>query len=189
MAVLIEGISVVVRRDSISQTYVGGWGAFIHAAPNVTLCYDEEVARIGLMVPADVERFVRGLERRGLTFLDNGTAQDFVVVDQQRGPTTPCDWLEFALVPFHEAGASGTVAMCWFFDGPRVAHGLHSRSNHFALSTPAGWKFEGSLSHRYTFVPAGEEGDRVALLRVDDSVEVYLDRATGKELYVARMRK
>jgi hypothetical protein len=57
MAVLIEAISVFVRVDAIRERYSGGWEAFREAVPNQTLCCDDELARIGFMNPADVERY------------------------------------------------------------------------------------------------------------------------------------
>ena len=57
MAVLVEGISVIVRRDAIESKYDGGWDTFVDNVPNATLCADDEIARVGFMGPADVEAF------------------------------------------------------------------------------------------------------------------------------------
>jgi hypothetical protein len=40
MAVLVEAISVIVRRDTIARRYDGGWPGFVAAAVNSTLCAD-----------------------------------------------------------------------------------------------------------------------------------------------------
>lgn len=45
MAVLVEAISVIVRRDAIRGKYPGGWQGFVAAVPNGTLCYDDDLAR------------------------------------------------------------------------------------------------------------------------------------------------
>ncbi len=152
MAVLVEAISVIVRRDSLEQRTTGGWNAFLSIIPNNTLCADDEIARIGFLTPADVEAFTNMLKDMGLTFTDDRGAVDFAVVDQQRGPTTTCDWLEFGHLPFGESG--GKVAACWLFTAPRIAHGLHMKSTSMQLATPAGWQFEGSLSQKFRFVPS-----------------------------------
>jgi hypothetical protein len=34
MAVLVEGISVIVRRDAIERKLKGGWATFVGAVPN-----------------------------------------------------------------------------------------------------------------------------------------------------------
>ncbi|MEW6077428.1 MAG: hypothetical protein AB1724_06440 [Thermodesulfobacteriota bacterium] len=153
MAVLVEAISVIVRRDAIDAKYPGGWKAYVDAAPSETLCYDGKLARVGFMAPHAVEAFITRLTANGLTYLVGDEAQDIAVVDQQRGPMTKCEWLEFAKLPFGEAG--GKVSACWFFDSPKVAAGVHLPGKSLDLSTPSGWKFEGSLSHRCTFVPMG----------------------------------
>lgn len=89
MAVLVEAISVIVRRDAITARFSGGWHQFLAIVPNSTMCSDEDLARVGFMSPPDIEAFVRRLEKGGLTFVRDGQAVDIVVVDQMRGPTMP----------------------------------------------------------------------------------------------------
>ena len=101
MAVLIEGISVVIRKETVTQKYPGGLEAFAKACPNNTLCVDEDLIRVGFMAPADTKQFVEELETHGITYRDDGQAKDLVVVDQQRGPAVPCDWTEFGRVRLH----------------------------------------------------------------------------------------
>ncbi len=185
MAVLVEGISVIVRRDAIESRYRGGWDAFVADVPNATLCADDEIARVGFMHPADVEAFIEGLQVEGLHFLEGGKAIDVAVVDQQRGLTTECDWLEFGKLAL---GAEGRVAACWFFEGPRIADGMYLRGTSIPLATPAGWEFEGSLSQKFDFVPTGEQSSRLKFLRNEGDVDVYLDLDTGKEVFLGRTR-
>jgi hypothetical protein len=184
MAVLVEAISVITRRDAINAKYPGGWAAYVGAAPNGTLCYDAELARIGFMTPQDVQAFISHLTENGLTFLVEDKAQDIAVVDQQHGPTTECDWLEFAKLPFGNVG--GKVSACWLFAGPRIAAGVHLPGKSFDLATPPGWKFEESLSHRFCFVPNEQVEGRLVFLRNDSGVDVFLDRDTGKEVFLGR---
>lgn len=158
MAVLVEGISVIVRRDAIESKYRGGWSAFVDDVPNPTLCADDEVVRIGFMAPPDVGAYVQRLERNGLRFLDCGKPVDLAIADQQEGLTTECDWLEFGKLEF---GTSGKVSACWFFDEPRMCAGLHFRAS-MTLATPPGWSFEGSLSQEFGFVPTGAESERLS---------------------------
>jgi len=184
MAVLVEAISVIVRKDAIERKYAGGWNAFVEAVPNATLCADDDIARIGFMSPEDVEAFERRLQRHGFVFLDHGKAIDFAVADQQRGLTTECDWLEFGKLHFDEG--EGKVSACWFFDAPRVAWGTHTRGTSMQLATLKDWEFEGSLSQQFGFVPSGQENNRLKFLRNDDGIEVYLDVDTGKEVCIGR---
>jgi len=186
MAVLVEAISVIVRRDAIEQKYAGGWDAFVDAVPNATLCTDDEIARVGFMAPSGVDTFIDRLERHGLVFLDNGRAIDLTVVDQQRGLTTDCDWLEFAKLPYK---GEERVSTCWFFDDPRTGDGIHMHELSIEMATPAGWKFEGSLSQNFTFVPEEDLADRLVPLREENGVHVCLDLDTGKEVYIGDTKK
>lgn len=151
MAVLVEAISVIVRRDAIRDKYPGGWQRFVAAVPNGTLCYDDDLARVGFMSPSATESYVKRLTRHGLTFMSQGQAVDIAVADQQRGLTTPCDWLEFAHLTM---GTDGQIAACWLFAGPRFGFGTHLPGKSFTLATPPDWDYETSLSKEFTFVPS-----------------------------------
>jgi hypothetical protein len=173
MAVLVEAISVIVRCDAIKARYPGGWEAFRHGVPNVTLASDMEIARVGFMTPTDVEAYVRDLEIIGLVFIRDGGSIDIAVVDQQRGLTKPCAWLDW-----------GHVSI----DGGRVAACRLKGSKMMTLATPEGWKHEGSLSHTYGFVPTGSEAKSLELIETREGTDVYRDRLTGRLVYVGRTR-
>ena len=155
MAVLVEGISVIVKRRDIDTGFEGDWDSFLSVVPNATLCSDGELARVGFMSPGEVENFINELTARGLTLLQGGEAQQIAVVDQQRGPTTPCEWLEFGRLPI--GGSESKVSACWLFEGPRIASGMHIRDTSMQLATPVGWEFDGSLSDKFFFGASTEE--------------------------------
>lgn len=184
MAVLVEAISVIVRRDAINARFSGGWRQFLATVPNSTLCSDEDLARVGFMSPPDIEAFVRRLEKGGLTFVRDGQAVDIAVVDQMRGPTMPAEWLEFARLSL--GGTENKVAACWLFEGPRIAAGIHMPSKGMTLATPDGWTYEESLSANFKFVENEDMQEKLNFLRHEDGTDVYLDRSTGKEVYVGR---
>jgi hypothetical protein len=171
MAVLVEGISVVVLRDAIDRSHPGGWSAFVTSVPNSTLCADDRLARVGFMASSDAERYVETLREAGLVFLAEGKAADIVVIDQQRGPTVLCDWIEFG----HVAVSGQSVAAC---------RCVGSEVN--TLATPPGWAFEGSLSQRFHFVAADELERKMRFLRRENGLEVWLNLETGKEIYIAQ---
>jgi len=138
MAVLIEGLSVVIRRSAIDGRFQGGWEAFLAQLPRATLCDDGEIARVGFTDSEDCEAFVRALTEAGLDYADevNGMARDLAVVDQLAGITLPCEWLEVGSVDLAEGG-------------PRVAACRLVGSAGRELVTPRDWAYEGSLSERY----------------------------------------
>jgi len=176
MSVLVEAISVIVRKSSIEARFPGGWVAFEHAVPNGTLCADDDLARVGFMSPPDAKAFIVELETQGLRFLVDGIAGDVAVVDQQQGLMNPCTWLEFGRVPLD---GDNTAAACW---SPGSAGPTGP------LVTPEGWEFEGSLTQHFQFVPTEQVDERLQLLHRDADHEVYLDLRTGKEISIARTR-
>lgn len=178
MAVLVEANSVIVRTDAILARMPGGEAAFISLVPNQTYCSDGQLARAGFTGPVELGEFIDSLTRAGLRYLEDGKAVDFVVVDQLRGPTRPCDWIEFAHLPFEP---DHTVAACWLFEGPRsYGAGIYLKSLHMAFVTPETWKYEGSLSEEATFVPQGEAGKHLVLMDTYDDIVIYLDTESGK---------
>lgn len=184
MAVLVEAISVIVRRDAIDARFPGGWRQFLAIVPNGTLCSDEGLARVGFMSPVDVDAFVGRLEEGGLTFTLDGKAVDIAVVDQMRGPTMPAEWLQFARLSI--GGTGDKVAACWLFEGPRMGAGIHLPAKGMTLATPDGWVYEDSLSAKFKFVENEALREKMKFLRHENGMDVYLDRSTGKEVYVGR---
>jgi hypothetical protein len=171
MAVLVEAISVILRRDRVATSYPGGWDAFEAKFSYETACADDHLARIGFMSPKDVETFVELLAPFGLSYVVNGKAADVVVVDQIRGPLVPCDWIEFG----HVELSGNRIAACRLVgDGDN------------AIFTPANWHYEGSLSQTFGFVPDGAEDRSLRFLRHEDGVDVYMNLLTGKEVFVGR---
>src|SRR5262245_28844616 len=122
MAVLVEGFSVMVRRDAIERKYPGGWDAFAREVPNQTLCADEKLARVGFMVSGDMRAYIGFLERRGLVFLRNNKAVDITIASQRGAPMTQCDWISFRARAVGSQG--GKIFICRFHDKALWAAGL-----------------------------------------------------------------
>ena len=61
MAVLVEGISVLIRKDAVRNKMIGGEDRLRLLIPNATYCDDGELARVGFMTPTDVRAFVEEL--------------------------------------------------------------------------------------------------------------------------------
>lgn len=176
MAVLIEALSVVAKRSSIDNKYVGGWEAFVAAVPNNTLCYDDQLARVGFMVGKDAEEYVRHLELNGLTHLDQGKPVDIAGVSQVSGLVMECDWLEFGHMELDDPGE-------------RVAYCFASGSNTAGIAVPLDWQFEGSMSQRYVFADGNSIKEGFKFLRHEDGVDVYLNLLSGEEVFVGRTTK
>jgi hypothetical protein len=171
MAVLIEGISVVIRKDAVEEKFPSGLARFVDVAvPNATFCQDRHLLRVGFMSPADAREYVEQLGMHGLIFIENGQPVDVAVADQLHGVRVACAWIRF----FKAALAPGqTVAACALVgdDDPKIA-------------APQAWAFEGSLSHRHTFIPAAEVEGRLKAKESENGLASYLDQKTGKTVYL-----
>jgi len=149
MAVLVEGISVLVRKNSVQSKMTGGDVRFRLLIPNSTFCEDDQLARVGFLDSAEVGTYIDELVNVGLTFPEDGKSNDIVVCDQQRGPTVDCNWIEFCHLPIE----GGKVGAAWLYEGERKGAGVHMPSASIKLATPPGWQFKGSLSDKFQFVP------------------------------------
>jgi hypothetical protein len=168
VSVLAEALSIIVRRTTLQATYPGGVEAYQRACPNATFCADKNLTRIGFMVPADVERWLGHLQNAGLTFMLAGIAADIAVVDQFKGATTPCPWLEGGRSPkgYSAVWLAGT-------EPGELAH-------------PPGWTPSQSASLK--FVGNKEVADRVLHMKSVPGMDILLDFKSGKEVYVGRVR-
>ena len=163
MAVLIEALNVLIPVAVLDRRFPGGASAYRDRSPNATFCADGELTRIGFMTPRDTQLFTGALQRLGFEFLDDkGSAVDFVVVDQNTGPTSPCDWLEF--------GVGNTMSAAW----------LRGSSPPGQVFCPDGWE---PRETPLTFVP-NEELDRMKFLGRSGPSDRYLDREAGHETYI-----
>lgn len=140
MAVLIEGISVLIKADRLLEAFRDDWNSFKATVPNSTLCADGELVRIGFMSPTEAEEYVSLLSAYGLRYIVDGTARDLTVVDQLRGPCADTPWIECGTM------SSGTepdvnVSACRLKGGAQTS-----------LITPEGWRYEDSLTTNYLFL-------------------------------------
>lgn len=177
MAVLIEGLSVVIRVDAIKAHYPGGWEAFAANAPNATFCWDGELARVGFMAPWDTKTYVESLESLGLIYLEDGTARDMVVVDQLQGPAARCEMIECGYL--------------YLEDDPerRVLTARLKGSQQELVYTPDDWTFETSLTRSFGYVPEEHLDKSLTFLRHENGLDVYRNEATGTEVFVGRTGK
>ena len=167
MSVLAEAISVIIRRTSLDHRYPGGAEQYWRDCPNQTFCADGYLTRVGFMAPEDVGAFIDYLSRHGLVHVRNRSSVDISVVDQFRGATAPCDWLEVRLLEegYSIAWLAGTE--------PKL------------LSYPPEWTPERSPSLQFVDTDEAKEG----LLRLgsESKVGIVLDYKTGKQVYIGRV--
>ena len=141
MAVLLEAISVVIRRSAIDERFPGGWDQFVAETPNDTLCADDHLVRLGFMQPLEVQDFILALEPHGIVTLVDEAARDMAVIDQQHGPLVKVDWLEFGRIKL-PTGDDHIVGVCRL---------MGDTAN--MLSTPQGWTYAGSPTELFGLEP------------------------------------
>src|SRR5262245_7349257 len=103
MAVRIKFISVVVPIERINASSIsGGWQGIIagHSrSAGKAFWHDDYLFVECAMNPMDTQSLVQRWESHGLVARveANGTRRwkDVCVVDYYKGPTLPCEWLEF----------------------------------------------------------------------------------------------
>lgn len=172
MAVLIEAVCAVVRRDAIDLRVSGGWAAFEAAVPSGAFCYDSELASVGFMAVEDAEAFLTHLRSLGLRLSRDSGDSDVCLIEQLGRSGAPAPWLGTTRLFTDEIGGEVAVAFLKGTQDRRVV-------------VPGGWKFQGSVSQKpFEFMP--NDGSRLKFLRNQDNVEVYWDEQEQREVYVGR---
>lgn len=163
MAVLIQGVSVIVRNATLDAKYDGRRIGYQRDCPNGTFCADEHLCRIGFMVQRDAEVFVAHLAAKGLTPSRGGVAEDVAILDALKGPLRPCSWLV--------CGRLGNWTVAWLAGTP-----------HGDLHAPPGW----NADEKMQYITADDVKEHLEFVRTQDGVDVYRVKTTGQELYVGR---
>jgi tetratricopeptide (TPR) repeat protein len=160
MAIPIEGYSVVAQKDRIQHLLSNG----SIVLSNFTALCDDDIWRCSFMVKADAENFIHSLECFDLN-VNQGPDSDAVLVNEFDQIIDPCcEWLvvdtwEKAVIAWKAGTHSKTVVAPKKWD-PKVGSGL--------------------LFHDHSTMK------NLEFLRLDTNVEVFLDKNTGKEVYIGR---
>jgi hypothetical protein len=168
MSVLVEAITVIFRNNTADALLEDGIESIRRNSPNNTFRSDGVLSAVGFMTPQDVEHFVGYLKRAGFRFVENGLSVDIAICDQNRGFTSECVWLR---TDVDESG----VRYCW-------AQG----SDPGEMAVQEGWKFENSMYTHGSFTANDEPIDHLEFLRTERRLNVYLNKDTGKEVFVGR---
>ena len=148
MAVLIENISIITRKDSLDQKFPGGWRGLFESYDSVwhDIFYDDETVCISYRHAPYVKEFIEHLESNNLIFMQNGQATDIAIVDSIHGLLTPASWLEFSRIK--DADKKIEIAACWIFKGNSKESEIHAFFENSNLCTPENWNYTGSFSEK-----------------------------------------
>jgi hypothetical protein len=173
MAVLVEAISVVIRRETLAEKYPGGMDQYIQDCPNGSLCMDDDIVQVGFMYSDDAHAFIGNLESLGFRCRKEEGFDEIAVVDQFEGITLSCDWLECLNVKIFEGDQRMSVCQI-------------KGSKFTGIGFPRGWSYETSLSKHTMTMDSESMEKRMIFLRRKDGIEIHLDVLTGKEWFIER---
>jgi len=117
MSILIESLTVVVRRGTLDATWPGGTDAYLADAFSrgsraLLACADDELTAISFASPESADALLDRLDDLGVVYVDDGHCIDMVCIDHIEGPLARCDWIEWRRHPdgFTYAWLAGTDA-------------------------------------------------------------------------------
>ena len=160
MAVTIEGFTVVAQRTRIQHLLDAG----SVKGTNSTALHDEHIWKCSFMAEADARNFLRTLEKLGLN-ISQGPDSDAVLVHEFDRSIEPyCEWIltglwDKAVIAWKEGTRPESVTAREGWD-PKVGSGLTFQDR-------------SAMQH-------------LEFLRLEDNVEVFLNKKTGKEVYIGR---
>lgn len=172
MAVLVEAISVIIKRSAIDAKYPGGFQAFETWALETDptgLCADDDIVRVGFEAPLDVRRFCEQLGVHGIGSPENPV--DLAIIDQVTGAVTPCDWVESAGLNLEGGG--------------RILAARLTDSTDDRIVLPEGWTFEASFTRNKFFSSPPISMEALEYVRTEGPLGVWRHKLTGDERYVA----
>ena len=172
MAVLVEAISVIIRRSAIDSKFPGGFEAFETWALETDptgFCADDDIVRVGFEAPLDVRQFCEQIGVHGIGSPESPV--DLAIVDQVTGAVTPCDWVESAGLNLESGG--------------RILAARLTDSTDDRIVLPEGWTFETSFTRNKFFSSPPISMEALEYVRTDGPLEVWRHKLTGDQRYVA----
>jgi len=145
MAVLIERVSLVITRRSISALYPGGWNRFQFDVAEHCWCSDEDLVSISFTDTKQLFAFWDDCDDTVSHAGPRGDPYRLEVhpVDHLSGPLLPCKFLVFQVLRLDASPALVSVAS---FKTPRNRVRHVTRIALSELAAPRGWQFEQSAS-------------------------------------------
>ena len=167
MAVIVEGLSMLLRCSSISQQYKGGLQAFVGGLHEGRLCADGELLAISLDRSEQVDSYLLQFKRKGLH-----AGVDLAVADQIFGLSSPCEWLEVQRIYWNQLPSQ-----------PIMIASLNN-SQFEGVATPADWEYAQSLSKKIRLMDGVALPEQVTYLHTENGMDVLRENTTGDLLYV-----
>ena len=140
MSVIVEAVSVVVKRNSIRTKFPGDWSPFRSIVfSQYSMCADSSLASVSFLAAKDAYSYTKFLEEIGFVYL-----QDFAIADQTQGLKDSCDWC--FITNFEIDNNAATAVTGCKLEGCRETK----------LYVPPDWEFKGSISQRCRYQDEGK---------------------------------
>ena len=164
MSVLVEALSLVIPRTILDASYPGGTETFMldMCEPDIParlVCADDQLVSVSFPHADAALGIGAHLLDLGITAVDEDCFLELAFVDQEDGPTMPCDWIEWQT-------DAGGVTSCWL-----------AGTEPEPLHASATWTPE--HSRRLAFQGHRAEPGRGVKLADENGVETWLDFQTG----------
>jgi hypothetical protein len=165
MSVLVEALSLIVPRSVLDVSYPGGTDAFLKQMLETPArcrcaCADDRLVSVSFFGNDDATAVGTELVGVGIVAVDDDHFYELAFVDQARGPTMQCDWIEWRK---HEEG----YTTCWL-----------AGTDPGPLHTPAGWTPQHSRNLSIHDIRS-EPGRCMKLADEPDGHEIWIDFQTG----------
>ena len=147
MAVLIEGVCLLLRCEAVAKLYPGGVSALAEACTAEAVCADDDLMALTFDDSDAAEDYLAELEQYGFRHLYNDMAVDAVLADPHLGPVSPCGWAEYGQAEV-DSDPSKRVALC-----------AMPGTDWNDLCVPRGWRFRGSRSEALALAVDSPEGE------------------------------
>jgi len=171
MAVVVDGICVIVRNRTLAQIFPGGLDAYALEAARATYCADDSINRVAFRTKAEAHHHVSRLVSAGLSG-PSSASPDVVIATGSRGQLAPCDWLELTERSFSKNGQQHTATVASLRGAPATD-----------VVAPDNWRPDAINTISFEDLQANYE--LVGVERRDGAqVETYRHRKTGELTYV-----
>ena len=175
MAVVVEGFSVIVRKEALQRSFPGGLDAYLRQLPAGIYCSDEHFCCAAFMAQDDAMAHARVLVSAGLQGPLDGSSPELAIVSTAAGHHVRCNWLELQVRWYSSDGQKIGVTVAKL-PGADVTQ----------FSVPAGWRGPASM----TLLTREDLIATYELVKVDSkgggSVETYRHRQTGDLIHIGR---
>ena len=172
MPVLVERLSLMVRRAQLPDSMFRAWVALMAQSGASSALSDGELACASFSDERALSGALRTLVGLGLPFWKGTEPGDIAVVSQTQGPAYWWPWLELGHVSSP--------------DGHRVLAARVAGSSRCDVTSPPSWTYAGSATQRLGIVDLPLADRPLRHVRREATADVYRDLFAGGEVCLPR---